>query len=47
MRAGFMKMVRKPAMKRSPARRLGARLRPAIEEAYLMFDEQRLGKDGT
>jgi len=29
-RAGFMKRVHKPAMKRSPARRLRARLRPRL-----------------
>jgi len=29
-RTGFIKRVHKPAMKRSPARRLGARLRPRL-----------------
>jgi hypothetical protein len=42
-RAEFMKRVHKPAMKRSPARRLGARLRPRLR----MHTWQRLGNDGT
>ena len=39
--------MQKPAMIRSEARRLGARFAPTIEDPQLMFDEHRLGNDGT
>jgi hypothetical protein len=41
-----MNRVHKPAMIRSAARRLGT-FPAAIEDAQLMFDEHRLGNDGT
>ena len=46
-RAGCMKKVHKPAMIRSAARRLGARISAATEDPQLMSDEHRFGHDGT
>ena len=47
MRAGRIKRVHKPAMIRSPARRLGARLRPAIQDQKLMPDKDRFSDHAT
>jgi hypothetical protein len=44
---GRIKSALKPAMTRSETRRLGARLRRAIENQHLMFDQGALGKDGS
>ena len=46
MRVGRMNKVHKPAMMRSVARRLGARLRPTKDE-QLVSDQHRFGNDGT
>ena len=42
-----IRSVHKPAMSLSTGRRLGARLRPRIKDAQLMFDEHRFGNDRT
>ena len=46
-RAGRMKRVHKPAMKRSAARRLGARFSTTIEDQQLMPEQCGFGDDGT
>ena len=46
-RAGRMKRVHKPAMIRSAARRLGARLRPRLRTEQLMPDQCGFGNNGT